>query len=92
MSEVRLRPLAESDLVERVRHYRTVGDDELGERFFDAELDSLDLIGRMPGAGSPRIGELCGVSTLRSSRLDVVRLLAFAQDLTTVFGAIDDEW
>lgn len=108
MSEVRLRPLAESDVVERVRHYRSVGDEGLGERFFDAALDSLDLVGRMPGAGSLRIGELCGVPTLRSSRLvgfscgwfyferadhvDVVRLLAFAQDLTMIIGGIDEDW
>ena len=108
MSEVRLRPLAESDLVERVRHYRTVGDDALGERFFDAALDSLNLVGRMPGSGSLRIGELCGVASLRSSRIagfpcgwffferaehvDVVRLLAFAQDLTMILGGIDEDW
>ena len=32
MIEVRLRPLAEVDLVERVRYYRYEGGDELGGR------------------------------------------------------------
>ena len=32
MIEVRLRPLAEVDLVERVRYYRSEGGDELGGR------------------------------------------------------------
>ena len=69
MSEVRLRPLAEADLVERTRHYVSEGGEELGGRFFDVAIESLGVIKGMPGAGSPRIGELCGVSGLRSRRL-----------------------
>ncbi len=108
MSEVRLRPLAEADLVERTRYYRSEGGDELGGRFFDTAIESLRAIERMPGAGLLRIGELCDVPGLRSCRLagfpcgwfyfervdhvDVVRLLAYAQDLATVLGDLDQEW
>ena len=102
MSEARLRPLAELDLVERTEYYRSEGGDDLGQRFFDAAIESLREIERMPGAGSLRIGELCGVDGLRSRRLsrfpcgwfyferhdhvDVVRLLAYAQDLETILS------
>lgn len=102
MSSTRLRPLAEIDLVERTRHYRSEGGDQLGERFFVAATAALDAIGRMPGAGSPSIGELCDVPGLRFRRvvgfpcgwfyfiatdhIDVVRLLADAQDLPATLG------
>ncbi|WP_419944486.1 type II toxin-antitoxin system RelE/ParE family toxin [Candidatus Poriferisodalis sp.] len=102
MSEVRLRPLAEVDLVERSEYYRSEGGDDLGRRFFDTSIATLGEIERMPGAGSLRIGELCGVDGLRSRRLagypcgwfyferrdhvDVVRLLAYAQDLEAILG------
>jgi len=99
-----LRPLAEADLIERTHYYRREGGDSLGERFFDAALVALDAIGRMPGAGSPRVGELCGIPGLRVRRVlnfpcgwfyfvaddhvDVVRLLADAQDLPTVLADV----
>ncbi len=107
MSEVRLRPLAEPDLVERSGYYRHEGGDALGQRFFDAAIESLRLIERMPGIGSPRIGKMCGVDGLRSRRLatfpcgwfyferadhvDVVRLLAYTQDLETILGDLDHD-
>jgi toxin ParE1/3/4 len=106
VSEVRLRPLAEADLVERTRYYRFEGGDELGRRFFDTAIEGLRKIERMPGAGSLRIGELSDVPGLRSIRLggfpcgwfyfervdhvDVVRLLAYAQDLGTILGELDE--
>ena len=56
----------------------------------------------MPGAGSPRVGELCGIPGLRVRRIagfpcgwfyfvtpdhvDIVRLLADAQDLPAIFA------
>lgn len=102
MTTTRLRPLAETDLVERTRYYRREGGDDLGRRFFDAAVAALDAIGRMPGAGSPRVGELCDIPGLRFRRVtgfpcgwfyfiaadhvDVVRLLAEAQDLPTLLG------
>ena len=102
-----LRPQAEVDLVERTRYYRDEGGSDLGKRFFDAAITALDAIGRMPGAGSPRVGEVCGIDGLRvrripnspcgwfyfasSDRVDVVRLLADAQDIAAVLADIDQE-
>lgn len=107
MNEVRLRPLAEVDLVERTRYYRCDSGAELGGRFFDTAIESLRAIEPMPGVGSPRIGELCDVPGLRSHRLagfpcgwfyfervdhvDVVRLLAYAQDLAMILGDVDQD-
>ncbi len=102
-----LRPQAEVDLVERARYYRDEGGFDLGERFFDAAITALDAIGRMPGAGSPRVGEVCGIDELRvrriaafpcgwlylasGDRVDAVRLLADAQDIAAVLADIDRE-
>ncbi|MGB5755881.1 MAG: type II toxin-antitoxin system RelE/ParE family toxin [Acidimicrobiales bacterium] len=107
MSEVRLRPLAEADLAELTSYYRVEGGEELGARFFDTAIDALRMVGRMPGTGSLRIGELSGVPGLRSRRLagfpcgwfyferddyaDVVRLLSYAQDLATMLGDVDQD-
>lgn len=100
MTPTLLRPLAEADLVERTRYYRRQGDDSLAERFFAAAITALGAIGRMPGAGSLHVGELCGIPGMRVRRvegfpcgwfyfvaqdhIDVVRLLAGAQDLPTI--------
>ncbi|MDC3402376.1 type II toxin-antitoxin system RelE/ParE family toxin [bacterium] len=102
-----LRPQAEVDLVERSRYYRDEGGSDLGERLFDAAITALDAIGRMPGAGSPRVGEVCGIDGLRvrrianfpcgwfyfagGDRIDVVRLLADAQDIAAVIAGIEHE-
>lgn len=102
MTSVRLRPQAEVDLLERAHYSRGEGCDDLGGRFFDAAIAALDAIGRMPGAGSPRLGELCDVPGLRCRRvtgfpcgwfsfitadhIDVVRLLADAQDLPMILS------
>ena len=97
MTIARLRPQAETDLVERTRYYRAEGGADLGVRFFDAAIASLRAIEKMPGVGSPRVGELCDVPGLRvcgvtgfpvgwfyftfDDHVDVVRLLADAPDL-----------
>ena len=102
-----LRPQAELDLVVRARYYRDEGGSDLGERFFDAAITALDAIGRMPGAGSPRVGEVCGIDGLRvrripnfpcgwfyfssGNRVDVVRLLADAQDIAAVLADLEQE-
>lgn len=107
MTTVQLRPLAEADLTARARYYRREGGGQLGEQCFDAAVEALGTIGRMPGAGSPRIGELCGVPGLRvrcvigfpccwfyfvsGDRVDAVRLLADAQDLPTILADVTNE-
>jgi len=107
VTQTLLRPQAETDLIERTRHYRREGGDDLGERFFDAAALALAAIGRMPGAGSPRWGELCGIEGLRvrrvlgfpcgwfyfarDDRIDIVRLVAGAQDIAAVLADIEHE-
>lgn len=107
MTPAWLRPLAEADLVERSRFYAAEAGQEVASRFFDAAIRSLRAIERMPGTGTPRIGELCDIPGLRmrrvqgfpcgwfyfvqSGHLDVVRLLADTQDLTAILEALDGE-
>ena len=107
MTPAWLRPLAEADLVDRSRYYAAEAGETVAERIFDAAIDALRAVERMPGAGTPRIGELCDIPGLRMRRiegfpcgwfyfvrtdhLDVVRLLADAQDLTAILEAFDDE-
>lgn len=107
MTSTRLRRQAEVDLVERTRYSRREGGDELGSRFFDAAIASLQAIGRMPGAGPPQIGELCDIPGLRCRRVagfpygwfyfiaarhvDVVRLLADARDLPANLASTERE-
>ena len=105
MTTARLRPQAEADLVDRTRYYRTEGGEHLAGRFFDAAIAALHAIERMPGAGSPRVGELCGIPGLRVRRVvgfpcgwcyfvavdhvDIVRLVADAQDLPAMFADLE---
>jgi toxin ParE1/3/4 len=100
-----LRPRAEDDLVERTQYYRAEGGSDLGERFFSTAIGALDAIGRMPGAGSPQVGEMCGIDELRVRRVpdfpcgwfyfvsgdqvDVVRLLADAQDIAAILADME---
>ncbi len=107
MTSTHLRPQAEVDLVERTRYYRREGGDDLGQRFFDTALATLEAVGRMPGAGTPRIGELAGIPGLRYRRItefpcgwfyfiaadgvDVIRLLADAQDLPAILADTERE-
>lgn len=102
MKPARLRPRAEQDLVEGARHYAKEGGAALGERMFDAALDALGPIQRMPGVGSPRLGLLCEIAGLRSWRvagfpmqwlyfeaadhLEVIRLLGDRQDIIAILG------
>ena len=107
MTTALLRPQAEVDLIARTQYYRREGGDGLGERFFDAAVAALGAITRMPGAGSLRVGELSGIQGLRVRRVvgfpcswfyfvtndhvDVVRLLADAQDLPTILADVRHE-
>ena len=74
----------------------------LGERAFDAALGALEAVQRRPGMGSPRLGRLCEIPSLRARRvpgfpmqwfyferqdhLDVVRLLGDRQDIIAILG------
>ena len=105
MKRARLRPRAEADLVEAARHYATEGSVELAERMFDAAIAALEPVERMPGMGSPRLGQLCDIPGLRSWRvadfpmewlyfeaedhLDVVRFLGDRQDIVAILRAND---
>ena len=107
MTQASLRPRAAADLVERTRYYRINADENVAARFFDSAVAALGAVERMPGTGSPRIGELCGVPGLRMRRIadfpcgwfyivrdnhiDVVRLLADAQDLVAILTDLEDE-
>lgn len=42
MISVRLRPLAEQDLVDQTRHYAAQAGPELTERFFDTAAETLN--------------------------------------------------
>lgn len=75
----------------------------MGERMFDAALEALKPVERMPGIGSLRLGQLCDIPGLRSWRvtgfpvqwfyfeaedhLDVVRLLGDRQDIIAMLTA-----
>ena len=100
MKAARLRPRAERDLVDAARYYTKEGGMALGARMFDAALAALKPIQRMPGMGSLRLGELCGIPGLRSwgvagfalrwfyfemdGHLDVVRLLGERRDIASI--------
>lgn len=83
-------------------YYAEAGGASLGERGFDAAVAALEQIERMPKLGSPRLGQLCDIPSLRSWRvtnfpmqwlyfeaedhLDVVRLLGDRQDIIAILG------
>lgn len=103
MKPAYLRPQAEADLVDAATHYASEGSVELAERMFDAAIAALEPIERMPGMGSPRLGQLSEIPGLRSwrvtdfpmqwlyfeaeDRLDVVRLLGDRQDIVAILNA-----
>jgi toxin ParE1/3/4 len=102
LKPAKLRPRAEEDLVDVARYYAQQGGVGLGERVFDAALAALKPIQRMPGLGSPRLGQLCDIPGLRSWRvtdfplqwfyfeaersLDVVRLLGDREDIIAILA------
>jgi toxin ParE1/3/4 len=105
LKRAHLRPQAEADLLEATRHYASEGGIELAGRMFDAALAALEPIQRMPGMGSPLLGQRCEIPGLRSWRvtgfpmqwlyfeadrhLDVVRLLGDRQDIVAILRAED---
>jgi toxin ParE1/3/4 len=103
--ELWLRPAAETDLANRIRWYRHQGGDALGERFLHDANEALRTIEVLPGAGSPRFGDLCDLPGLRTwkidvfpcswfyvvryAHVDVIRLLSYAQDVPAILGTKD---
>lgn len=102
MTEVRLRPQAEADLIERAHHYLDQAGQPLATQFFDAADAALDTIAQRPATGTLRYGDMCDIPGLRarcidrfpcgwfyfvrSDHVDVVRLLAYTQDLQSILG------
>ena len=107
MTQVRLRPLAEQDLVEQTQYYLAEAGADLAKRFFDTAVETLKTAGDRPAGGSLRIGELCGIDSLRVRKIsgvptgwfyfirpefvDEVRLLGFAQDLPSELAVVRGE-
>ena len=90
------------DLVQMASYYAKEGGKDLGERAFNAAVGALDAVQRRPGMGSPRLGQLCGIPSLRARRvpgfpmqwfyfereddLDVVRLIGDRRDIIAILG------
>ncbi|MBC7604985.1 MAG: type II toxin-antitoxin system RelE/ParE family toxin [Ramlibacter sp.] len=81
-------------------YYSTAASNELGERAFDAALGAIGALRSRPASGSARLGQLCGIPSLRAKRVpgfpmqwfyfdredcvDVVRLLGDRQDIVAI--------
>ena len=107
MKPAALRPLAETDLIERSRYYREAGGSQLAERSFDAAIEALRAIETSLRVGSPRVGQLVDINGLRrigikgfpcgwlylerAELLDVIRLLADRQDLAAALRETDED-
>jgi toxin ParE1/3/4 len=55
--------------VERTRYYLLNAGEEVATRFFEAAIAALKAVERMPGTGSPRIGERCDIPSLWVRRI-----------------------
>jgi toxin ParE1/3/4 len=75
VTPARLRPLAEADLVERTRYYLLNAGEKIATEFLDAAIAALEVVERMPGTGSPRIGELCDIPAGSPDRQVPLRLV-----------------
>ena len=105
MKAAKLRPTAEQDLVNAASYLAQHGGQATAERLIGNALACLEPVQRMPGMGSPRIGQICDIPGLRSWRvtgfdmqwfyfdtpdaLDVVRLLGDAQDIAAILSQAD---
>lgn len=94
--------MAERDLIDATRWYIGQGGLALGAKAFDAARSALEPITRMPGLGSPGLGNDCGLPGLRQwgiggfpmswfyfesdDHLDVVRLLGERQDIAAILA------
>jgi toxin ParE1/3/4 len=100
----RLRGAAKQDLSDAAVYYAEQGGLALGEDFLLEATAELSRIEDMPGLGSLRAGQLCGVDGLRAwpvkrfplrwfyferdSHLDVVRLLGDRRDVAAVLRSL----
>ena len=103
MKAARLRPAAQTDLLDLTRWYAKKGGNALAARVFDAARAALKPIQRLPGLGSPLDTESVGMSGLRhwgvqgfpvrwfylerNDHLDVLRLLGERQDIAAILKA-----
>lgn len=100
MKPARLRPRAKQDLSDTAIYYAEQGGSALGSRFLQAATTALEPLRRMPGIGSPRLAQECGIPGLRvwgvrgwpvawlyverDDFLDVLRLLGERQDIAAI--------
>lgn len=104
MKPARLRRAAKQDLSDAAVYYAEQGGLALGEDFLLEATAALSRIEAMPGLGSLRAGQLCGVEGLRAwpvkrfplrwfyfkrdDHLDVVRLLGDRQDIAAMLALL----
>ena len=97
-----LRPQARRDREGEVRYYRQHAGSKVAVRLVAATNAALDQIELEPGIGSPVLGKILDVPSLRTWRvkkfpllwcyferddhLDVVRLLGERQDIAAILG------
>ncbi len=100
MKPARLRPQAKRDRQSEVRYYRDEAGGRMAEALVLATELGLDQLERQPSIGSPTLGTLLGIPTLRTWRvsgfplmwfyferedhLDVIRLLGERQDIAAI--------
>ncbi len=105
MKPARLRPSAKQDLSDAATYYAEQAGLKLAEDFMREATVALSRIEALPGLGSPRMAQLCGVEGLRAWPLkrfpvrwyyferdiflDVVRLLGDRQDIAAILAAHD---
>lgn len=98
-----LRPQARADLRGEVLYYRKHAGKPIANQLVGAADDALLHLQECPGTGSPRIGQIVDIASLRSWRitgfpliwfyfksddcLDVVRLLGERQDILSILNA-----
>lgn len=103
MKPARLRAQAKRDLSDTAVYYTEQGGAKLGRAFVTAATAALEPLARMPGLGSLRAAEFCGVPHLRvwgvsgwpvqwfyferDDILDVVRLLGERQNIAAILAS-----
>jgi plasmid stabilization system protein ParE len=66
VKRIALRPRADADLIEIAQWYERQGGPALAGRFFDDARASAERIAATPRVGSPRFGQILGMTGLRS--------------------------